>query len=195
MENVFLGLIFWVFLASLALSKWLRRSADPRLLRSLDQIPRNALIVVLGCKPRGRSGRLNLYFIGRVASAAAAYHRGSDRQILCSGRIFDRMNEVTELAAALEAASVPRSAIDLDPNSERTIDSIDYVARHYADMPILFVTQSFHLPRTLFLSRQRGLDAWGLLARGPEPGLRGRLRERLAELRAIFDVLRKRKQK
>lgn len=147
------------------------------------------MIVVLGCKPRGPSGRLNLYFIGRVASAAAAYHHGPDRRILCSGRIFDDMNEVTELATALEAAEVPRSAIKLDPDSTRTIDSIDHVARHYADMPILFVSQSFHLPRTLFLSRQRGLDAWGLLARGPEPGLRSRLRERLAELRAIFDAL------
>jgi vancomycin permeability regulator SanA len=34
------------------------------------------------------------------------------------------------------------------------------------------------------------LDAWGLLARGPKPGLRVRLRERIAEARALFDIAR-----
>jgi SanA protein len=188
MKFLLLGLCLSLFLLSSVLASWLRRSADSRLLRSLDQIPEMALIVVLGCKPRGPSGRLSLYFVGRVASAAAAYHHGSDHQVLCSGRILDGMNEVTELASALEAAAVPPSAIVLDSNSHRTIDSIDHVKRHYGDRPVLFVTQSFHLPRTLFLSRRRGLDAWGLLAKGPEPGLRGRFRERLAEFRAIFDV-------
>ncbi len=188
MKLIFLGFGLLILLLSRALSGWLRRAADPRLLRSLDQIPEKALIVVLGCKPRSPSGRLNPYFIGRVASAAAAYHHGSGCEILCTGRPIDGTNEADELAHALKAAAVPPSAIDLDPNSERTIDSIDYVARHFADRPILFVTQAFHLPRTLFLSRHRQLDAWGLLARGANPRLRGQLRERLAELRAIRDI-------
>jgi SanA protein len=194
MKIFLLGLGLSIFLLSSILSNWFRRRADSRLLRSLDQIPEKALIVVLGCKPRGPSGRLNLYFIGRVASAAAAYHHrhhghhGSDHQILCSGRILDGVNEATELATALEAAAVPPSAIVLDSDSDRTIDSIDHVTSHYGDRSVVFVTQSFHLPRTLFLSRRRGLDAWGLLAKGSEPGLRGLFRERLAEFRAIFDV-------
>jgi len=193
MEIVVLGLLITSVIISLGLSEWLRRSANLRVLRSLDQAPDHSRIVVLGCKPRAPSGRLNLYFVGRVASGAAAYHHQPSRRILCSGRVDLDVNEATELAEALKSASVPASAISLDANARRTLDSIDYVARHYPDEPILFVTQSFHLPRTLFLARQRGLDAWGLLARGSDPSLRGRLRERLAEFRAVFDLFTRRR--
>ena len=193
MKFLLLGLCSSILLASLALSSWLRRRAQPRLIRSLDEIPEEALIVVLGCKPRSPSGRLNPYFIGRVASAAAAYHAGSNRRVLCSGRTFGGTNEADELARALEVAAVPTSAIDLDRDSQRTLDSIDHVAMHYADRPIVFVSQASHLPRSLFLSRSRNLDAWGLLARSSRPRLRGRLRERLAEFRAMGDLLFRRK--
>ena len=191
MKVILLGLLISSLVLCSILSEWFRRRADSRMVRSLDQVPTEAVIVVLGCKPRSPSGRLNRYFVGRVASAAAAYHHEPSRQILCSGRVFDDMNEVTELVRGLEAAQVPASAIRRDANSDRTIDSIETVARTFGDKPILFVTQSFHLPRTLFLARRRGLDAWGLLARGGAPGFRGRLRERLAEIRAVFDVLRR----
>lgn len=94
------------------------------------------------------------------------------------------------MAEAIEAASVPHSAIDLDRGSERTIDSIDYVATRHANEPILLVTQLFHMPRALYLARSRGLDAWGLIAAGPTPGLGIRIRESMAELRAVLDLLR-----
>ncbi len=186
----FIGLLACMILASLALSQWLRRLANPRVLRSLEAAPDNALIVVLGCTPRLASGRLNRYFIGRVASAAAAYHHEPNRNLLCTGRVDKNknMNEATELAEALVAASVPRARILIDSNSDRTIDSIDHVAENFSERPILFVTQPFHLPRTLFLAKFQGLDAWGLVARGPEPGFRGRLRERVAEARGVLDL-------
>ena len=189
-STVLIGLPLAAILASFAFSGWLRRHADSRILRSLDGAPKNALIVVLGCKPRQTSGRPTRYFIGRVASGAAAYHHESSRQLLCTGRIYNDLNEATELAEALEVASVPRTQIFVDSNSIRTIDSIEHVAKKFPDLPILFVTQSFHLPRTLFLARQKKLNAWGLLARGPKPGVRGRFRERIAEARALFDVAR-----
>ena len=91
------------------------------------------------------------------------------------------------MAELLELASVPPGAIDLDENSNRTIDSIDFLATHHAKENILLVTQPFHMSRSLILARWRGLDAWGLIAGGPAPGLRARCREKLAELRAIID--------
>jgi len=94
------------------------------------------------------------------------------------------------MAAAIEAASVPAASIDLDRNSERTIDSIDYVAARHANEPVLLVTQPFHMSRALYLARSRGLDAWGLIAAGPSPSTRIRIREAMAELRAVLDLLR-----
>jgi len=178
-------------LLSAYFSKWLRRRGRSRLLRSLDDAPATIRIVVLGCPPIQRSGKSNRYFIGRITSAAAAYHHTAGRRILCSGCIGrNGIDEAAAMAEAIEAASVPRSAIDLDRDSERTIDSIDYVATRHADEPILLVTQPFHMPRALYLARSRGLDAWGLIAAGPTPGLGIRIRESMAELRAVLDLLR-----
>ncbi len=191
MEIVFLAVVLALPLLSVCLPKWLRHSSDSRLLRSLDDAPETLRIVVLGCPPRHRSGKQNRYFAGRIASAAAAYHHTAGRRILCSGRSDGAsIDEASALADALETASVPRAAIDLDQHSERTIDSIDYVAAHHGNEPILFVTQPFHMSRVLYLARSRGLDAWGLIASGPAPGPSLRMREAMAELRAVLDVLR-----
>jgi SanA protein len=109
---------------------------------------------------------------------------------LCSGRI-DRngVDEASAIADALETASVPRTSIDLDRNSERTLDSIDYLAARHANDAILLVTQPFHISRALYLARSRGLDAWGLIASGPDPSPSIRIREAMAELRAVLDLL------
>ena len=185
------GIVAILVLATAAFSRWLDRSADARILRSLREAPERARIVVLGCTPELRSGAANRYFVARAASAAAAYHHETGRRILCSGRVGrDGQDEASALASILESAGVPRSAIDLDCHAERTIDSIDFLARRHAEEPILLVTQAFHMPRALFLARRRGLEAWGLLAKGPAPSLRGRLRERLARTRALVEVFR-----
>jgi SanA protein len=174
--------------------KRLRTDAQSRILRSLSDAPAQARIVVLGCPPQGPSGRPNRYFVGRVAAAAAAYHHTPTRRVLCSGGVdaFGR-DEAIALAEALETASVPRSAIDLDRDAARTIDSIEHVARTHMGEPILVVTQAFHMPRSLHLARHHGIDAWGLVADGPRPGLRVRLREGLAEQRASLDLLWRRR--
>jgi SanA protein len=191
MESLAIALciLFALSLVSFAFSRRLRSVADARILRSLDDAPRTARIVVLGCPPRTPSGHPNRFFVGRVAAAAAAYHHAPSRRILCSGgRSAQRFGEAEALAEALEAAEVPRTAIDLDRSAARTIESIDGVAAMYPEDAVLIVTQAFHMPRSLYLARRRGLDAWGLVAAGPRPGLRVRLREWLAQHRALLDL-------
>ncbi|MCA9506252.1 MAG: YdcF family protein [Spirochaetaceae bacterium] len=162
-----------------------------RILHSLDGLPERARLVVLGCPPRGPSGRPNPHFVGRVAAAAAAYHRRPSVRLLCSGG-GDRegANEAEALLEALVLARVPEDAIGLDRDATRTIDTIDYLATHHADEPLVLVTQPFHLTRALYLAEARGLGALGLPAGGPGPGPRLRLREGLARWRARIDVLR-----
>lgn len=169
--------------ASLALSSRMHRSTQSRVVGSLDDLPAAARIVILGCRPQLRSGRPNAYLVARVAAAAAAYHHRPGHTILCTGL----PDEVAAMRAALDSARVPDSAIALDPGSRRTIESIEFVALRHKDEPILLVTQPFHMPRALSLARWSGLQSWGLLAAGARPGRRAQLRERLAELRALYD--------
>ncbi len=186
---------------SIACSVWMRQQSADRIAASLEDLPRNARIVVLGCPTRSRNGDPNRYFVARIAAAAAAHHYAISRasptdaatgRLLCSG--WDGHGEATELREALIAAGVSPHRIDVDGNAARTIDSIDHAATHHGEERIVFVSQAFHLPRVLYLARGRGLDAWGLRAEGTIRRLRPRLREALARFRAIADVgLRRRR--
>ncbi len=169
-----------------------------RILPSVDDliaIDPPDLIVALGCPPRTRSGRPSRFLVGRALASAAAYHALGGKPILCSGRgraadaaLAEGGDEVEALAALLVAARVPRESLLFDREALRTIDSIDHLARRFADRRVLLVSQAFHLPRVLYLARARGLDACGLVASGPALGWRGRQREAFGRLRAIWDV-------
>jgi len=181
--------------SGIMISFTLERRARRRSIRSLAELGRADLIVALGCPPKTRNGRPSPYLVGRARATAAAYHTLGNVPILCSGRVVPAnsahsgsSDEAEALAELLIAAGVPRESMLLDRDAARTIDTIDHLARGYAGKRIVLVSQPFHLPRILFLARARGLDAWGLAAPGPTPGWRGRLREGLGRLRAVWDV-------
>ena len=173
--------------------------AEGRLVTALDEIPPNALIVLLGCPTQNRDGGPNRYFTARVAAAAAAYHAIKARVptanplLLCSG--LDAHGEVRAFQDALMLANVPEGAIQLDGEAARTLESVDYVAELSTPRPIYFVSQHFHLPRVLFLCRARRLAAWGVIAEGELSRRQAKLREFLAFGRAIFDVVFTRKRR
>lgn len=187
-------LCFAVF-AALWLPAVLRRrpSLDSRRISSLSALPDRARLVVLGCHVADAAGRPNRLFTARVAAGAAAYHalvaRGDDARatVLASG--FGRLGETEALRTQLIAAGVPAEAIELDPNGERTIRTIEFLARDDAkDRPIVLVSQAFHLARSLWLAERLGVDARGLAAAGGIGGPRARVREHLAWLRAVVDT-------
>ncbi len=191
-------LLCLVLLVALGLPALLRRhpSLSARRLRSLADVPDRARIVVLGCHVTNAAGRPNRLFTARVAAGAAAYHalaaRGDAARatVLASG--FGRLGETEALRAQLIAAGVPDEAIELDPDGERTIRTMEYLARERApDRPIVLVTQAFHLPRALWLAEQLGVEALGLPAAGGIGGLGGHVREHLAWLRAVVDRWRR----
>ena len=185
--------------AALLPSAWMRQLARDRTLESLEAMPAASRIVVLGCPTRTATGESNRYFAARIGAAAAAYHhldragrreRSAGIEILCSG--WDERGEATDMATALVAANVDRSAITVDGRAARTIDTIELVASRFPNESIVFVSQRFHIPRILFLAREHGLDAWAMPAEGGLRGARPRVREALATHRAILDRWRRR---
>ena len=193
---VVLALLGVAGLVALGLPVFLRRrrSLRERRLASLAELPDRAHLVVLGCHVKSSTGAPNRLFTARVAAGAAAYHalaaRGDDASatVLASG--FGRLGETEALRAQLIAAGVPDEGIALDPDGERTIRTMEFLAREGSgDRPIVLVSQAFHLPRSLWLAERLGVEAVGLPAAGGIGGLRARTREHVAWLRAVFDVL------
>ncbi len=189
-----LALLLLIPLAAGLFALWADRhveqSAAGRVYSDLDALPYRPVALVLGTSKYSR-GRLNSFYVGRMRAAAELYHAGKVDGILVSGdNGTASYNEPAEMAADLIALGVPAEHITADYAGFRTLDSI-YRAGDVFDLDsYTIVSQPFHIERALYLADQKGHDAIGYAARGPQGywGQRIRAREVLARAKAVLDV-------
>jgi SanA protein len=129
----------------------------------------------------------------RVATAAQLYFDGKVHKLLMSGdnRYLD-YNEPGAMQAYALQLGVPAEDIVLDYAGRRTYDTC-YRARDIFQVEsAILVTQTFHLPRAIYVCNRLGLPAVGVSAdqrlyRRPAR-LFWSLRETLATLIALWEV-------
>ena len=181
-------------LAAGAFALWADRhveaSAAGRVYDDLDALPQREVAVVLGTS-KYANGRLNSFYLGRIRAAAELYRAGKVDGILVSGdnsRVD--YNEPAQMRADLIALGVPAEHITADYAGFRTLDSIYRAGEVFGLDSYIVVSQPFHIERALYLADQRGHDAIGYAARGPQGywGQRIRAREVLARAKAVLDV-------
>lgn len=149
-----------------------------------------ALVLGAGIAPDGTpTPMLQL----RIDAAADLYHAGKVRALLLSGdHSTTDHDEVEAMARAAQARGVPASAMVADHAGFDTFSSC-YRARHvFGVRRMVVISQSWHLPRAVWLCRQEGIDAVGAAPPDsfPAEDLFGTVREVPAALKATFDVLR-----
>ncbi|MFZ2361342.1 MAG: ElyC/SanA/YdcF family protein [Anaerolineae bacterium] len=181
-------------LAAGAFALWadwhVEQAAAGRVYDDLDALPQREVAVVLGTSKYSR-GRLNSFYVGRIRAAAELYHAGKVDGILVSGDNGTvGYNEPEEMKADLVALGVPAEHITADYAGFRTLDSIYRAGAVFGLDSYTVVSQPFHIERALYLADQRGHDAIGYAARGPQGywGQRIRAREVLARAKAVLDV-------
>ncbi|MEI2693204.1 MAG: ElyC/SanA/YdcF family protein [Anaerolineae bacterium] len=164
--------------------------AAGRVYDDLAALPHREVALVLGTSKYSR-GRLNSFYTGRIQAAAELYHAGKVDGILVSGdNGAASYNEPAEMRADLIALGVPAEHITADYAGFRTLDSIYRAGDVFGLDSYIVVSQPFHIERALYLADQRGHDAIGYGARGPQ-GVhfrRNRAREVLARAKAVLDV-------
>lgn len=134
----------------------------------------------------------------RLDVAAELYHAGTVCSLIVSGDNRAVANRETDAMATYlqHVRQVPTSAVVADPRGYRTWDTCRHVASGTvgpAHRSAVFVTQAFHLPRTIALARAAGIDAVGVGAASAavrrRPTYYGYVREVGATARALLDVL------
>jgi vancomycin permeability regulator SanA len=181
-------------LALLLLAALLRLGATGRIHDPADA-PRRPVALVLGARVFA-PGVPTTMLEARLEAAAELLRLGAAEKLLLTGDGGHfGPDEVATMRAWLLSHGVPEDRLLLDRDGVRTLTSLVRARDHFAVRSCLVVTNPFHLPRTLFLARFAGLDAQGVAARPGAPiRRRTRLhnwnRERLGQLRAVWDVLR-----
>ena len=137
--------------------------AAPRTVRIADA-PARPVAIVFGAGLQ-RDGTPSPVLRDRVATAVELYRSGKVKKILMSGdNRFVDYNEPGAMAEYAISLGVPEADIVLDYAGRRTYDTC-YRARHiFGVQEALLVTQSFHLPRALYLCNSLGVQAVGVNA-------------------------------
>ncbi len=136
------------------------------------------------------SGDLSPIFIDRVSIALELYETKKVSKILVSGdNSTDSHNEVVPVQNYLIENGVPEEDIYLDYAGFDTYSSM-YRAREIFEIEsILIATQSFHLPRAVFIGRSLGIESYGVNADEGNILFRNYVREVFANVKAVLSIM------
>jgi len=101
----------------------------------------------------------------RVWATARLYHRGVAPHVIVSGTGFpakagrSSMSEAEAMRIFLIDLGVPAKAIIDEAKARNTIENIAFVRDIVGNKPVALVTSAYHMPRSLRLARQMGLNA------------------------------------
>jgi len=154
--------------------------------------PHSGVAIVFGAGLQ-RNGRPAAVLYDRVATAVELYHAGKVDKLLLSGdNRFEYYNEPGAMRAVALELGVPDHDLVLDYAGRRTYDTCYRAKAIFGLTEATLVTQSFHLPRALFICEALGLSVTGVSADRREYR-RSSLaiwsaREVLATAAAVWDV-------
>ncbi len=126
------------------------------------EAPAARVAIVFGAGLR-RNGQPTPVLYDRVATAAELYHAGKVERLLLSGDGLTNVETKAMRQTALDL-NVPDSALTLDAAGLDTYATCYRAGAVFGVERALLVTQSFHLPRALFICEGLGLRAAGVSA-------------------------------
>ena len=165
---------------------------------TIEQVPDARAAVVLGCVRILKDGSRNRFYGYRIRAAAELYKAGKVKAIIVSGDNHVKgYDEPSDMKEDLVAEGIPAEKVVCDYAGFRTLDSVVRAKEVFGAERFIVVSQPFHVRRALFLALGFGCDAYGYAAedvRGIN-SVMTLLREQLAKIAALMDVVIRRQPK
>lgn len=135
-------------------------------------------------------GTMSSVFQARVDGAVSLYQTNKVTKILVSGDNGTLShNEVDPARVYLIAHGVADADIFLDHAGFDTYSSMYRARDIFGVTSLTIVTQSFHLPRAVFIARELGMEAYGVRTDITNLRPSNYLRELLANVKAVIDLI------
>jgi SanA protein len=159
---------------------------------TVDNVPAKRVAIVFGAGLL-RDGSAGPVLRDRVETAVQLYQQGKVEKLLMSGdNRFVEYNEPEAMRQYALDLGVPDEDIVLDYAGRRTYDTCYRANAIFQVDSAILVTQSFHLPRALFLCNSLGVQSTGVEANNTYFRKISRLywnaRELFATVQAVWDV-------
>lgn len=137
-----------------------------------------------------QNGDLSPIFEDRVDMAIKLYETKKVAKILVSGdNSTVSHNEVNPVRLYLMEKGIPDQDIFLDHAGFDTYSSMYRARDIFGVSSVLIATQSFHLPRAVFIARRLGIEAYGVNADIGHILFRNYMREILANEKAVLNLM------
>ncbi len=152
---------FFVFLINLQVAGY----SNNKIYRSLEAVPNEPRIaIVLGAKVWD-GGVLSPVLDDRVTTSVELYKAGKVKKLLMSGdNPSKEYDEPTAMKNEAIRQGVPEQDIVLDFAGRRTYDTCYRAKEIFNVKKVILVSQEFHLPRSIYLCQNIGLDSIGMRA-------------------------------
>lgn len=128
---------------------------------NIEELPECDAVLVLGAKANS-DGTPSLALKDRLDYALELYEKGKVKKILASGDHGTKeYDEVNAMLNYLLDKGVPREDIFLDHAGFDTYDSIYRARDVFLVESVIISTQEFHMPRSLYIAINLGLESYG----------------------------------
>ncbi|MBI3182760.1 MAG: YdcF family protein [Myxococcales bacterium] len=176
-------------LAFLGTSTFVGRRYQERI-ATAEEAPSAPVALVFGAG-LGPNGALSPVLAERMDAAISLYRAGKVEKLLLSGDNSDRYHDETgAMRRYALGRGVDGSAVVEDLAGLSTYESCYRARAVFGVERAILVTQSFHLPRALFIANSVGIDAHGVSAdQGRSGGHSYELREFVSRPLALWMVL------
>ena len=137
-----------------------------------------------------QGGKLSSIFLDRTNMAIKLYEANKVSKIIVSGdNSTVSHNEVDPVRLYLISKGIPDQDIFLDHAGFDTYSTMYRARDIFGVSSVIIATQSFHLPRAVFIAQRLGIQAYGIRADVGRVLLRNYIREALANEKAVFDLM------
>jgi len=180
----FLILVFLVF----CLVNFINFSTRKYIFSDINSLPQTQAGIIFGAGILNNGG-LGETVKDRANEAITVFSSGKVQKIIVTGG----KDETAPVLKYLTQAGIASSSIILDGKGVDTYSSLYRVKNIFGISSATLVSQSFHLPRAIFIARHLGIDTYGLRADNGSYEIINFLREIPADLKAVYDVTIRRK--
>ncbi len=191
-----IGLVLIIF-SILGIEAIFKRQTQDLIYRDIAALPNSKTVIILGASVHA-DGKLSPILQDRVDTAIKLYQKGKAENFLVTGdHRSDDYNEVAAMVSYLEDKGIDETKITSDHAGLDTYDSMYRAGNLFGITDAIVVTQEFHLPRALFIASNLGFNYRGFPAdqRAYQTEYRLKQREKLANLKALWEVLLKKEPK
>lgn len=186
----FISIVILSFFISIIISENIIHANKRQCYDNVADLPTNKVGLLLGTsKYIGK--QLNYYYKYRIEATSKLYKAGKIKYVLVSGDNHHKSyNEPETFKNDLIKNGIPENRIFLDYAGFRTFDSVIRSKKVFGQNTITVISQKFHNERALFIAKHNDIKAVAYNAKDLHGkfGLKTRIRERFARVKAILDV-------